>query len=84
MLDEASNANCTGNFYAGSYPTEGSGWVNQTTCEVAYSGGNPTNDIKATPIVSEGVLSMDLTTTYNGLSGMALEYTNGAICESTG
>lgn len=40
------------------------------------------NDIKATPIGPDAVQSMDLSF-YSGLYGIALEYTNGAICEST-
>jgi hypothetical protein len=86
ILDETNNAACTGDFYAGSYPPiqDQDSWVEGTTCEVPYSGGNPTENISATPIGPDsGIMNMD-GGTYEDLSGIALEYSGGEICPSSG
>jgi hypothetical protein len=57
--------------------------VDGTACEVPFSAGNPTNNIKANPIGPDAVESMD-GGFYNGLSGIALEYTGGEVCTATG
>ena len=74
-MSETKDPVCGGHYYAAGKNK------NEEGC-VAYSGDDPRDDIEATKISGSVLLSNG--TMSGNLTGIKLEYTNGATCPSSG